>query len=248
MTTILAVIDGSEVAGTVLAVTRALALITGAAPEALFVRENDEEAPRLAAEENGIPLREVTGDVVEQLLTAAREPDVATIVIGAGHSDDDESAGHVCLALLPQVTKPIVVVPSVVKPPITLRRMVVPLDGTTSSARNVHPALELAASAELEMVVLHVCDEDRIPPFADQTHHYAEAFAQEFVARYAPSTTAQLELRFGTPADEVLTAAVALHADILALSWSQVLDEGRAQVVKHLLAESPVPLLLLPSS
>jgi hypothetical protein len=98
------------------------------------------------------------------------------------------------------------------------------------------------------VTVLHVYDEDRIPFFRDQTQHFTQAFASEFIARYAPETTSQLELRVGRPADEVLIAAVALHTDLLALSWSRVLDQGRAQVVKHLLAESPVPLLLLPTT
>lgn len=254
MTTILAAIDQSDAAHPVLAVTKALADITGAVPEALHVREDHvhedhERAPRLAADTAGIRLRELTGDVVEQLVTSAQAPDVAAIVIGTGHRPAGaRPAGHVCLALLPKVTTPVVIVPSAVQPPIALHRMVVPLDGTTLSAKSARPALDLALSAGLDVIVLHIYDEDRIPPFTDQTHHWTQAFAHEFIARYAPQTTAPLELRVGSAADEVLIAAVALHADLLVLSWSQVLDHGRAHVVKRLLAESPIPLLLLPST
>jgi nucleotide-binding universal stress UspA family protein len=199
MTTILAAVDQSDAAQAMLAVTKALADITGSTTEVLHVR-----------------VREI--------------------------ADDDA-----CLALLSRVTTPTVVVPPSARPPFVLRRMVVPLDGTAQSAERARPALDFARRAGLEVIVVHVYDEDRIPCFADQTYHYAHAFGHEFIARYAPQTTAQLELRVGSPADEVLTAAITLHADLLALSWSQALDQGRAHIIKHLIAESPVPLLLLPS-
>jgi nucleotide-binding universal stress UspA family protein len=124
--------------------------------------------------------------------------------------------------------------------------MLVPLNGTVVAAQSVQPALDLAAAGDLEVIVVHVFGEDRIPRFTDQPQHETTAFAHEFVARYAPGIPTQLELRVGIPADEVLDAAVALRADLLALSWSQGLEHGRAQVVKRLLADSPIPLLLLP--
>ena len=82
--------------------------------------------------------------------------------------------------------------------------------------------------------------------FTEQPQHEARAFAEEFLARYAPGTPVVLEQRVGVPADEMLTAAVGLDADLLAIGWAQAFEPGRARVVKQLLAESPVPLLLLP--
>jgi nucleotide-binding universal stress UspA family protein len=95
-------------------------------------------------------------------------------------------------------------------------------------------------------VVIHVCDEDRIPCFTEQPQHETQAFTEEFLARYAPGVDAQLELRVGVPAPALSTAVRALDADLLAVAWAQVLEHGHAEVVKQLLAESPVPVIFVP--
>ena len=247
MTTVLAAIDDSATARTVLETAVALARVLGATPEALHVREDHPQGPRHAADAACVALREVTGDVVDQIATASTAADVTTVVIGArGRPAAGQPAGHVALELMTRITKPLVVVPPHTRPHRTFRRMAVPLDGTTATAVQARPAIEHAAAAGIEVTVIHVSDEDRIPPFTDQPQHETRAFAEEFLARYAPGTSVRLELRVGAPAAEVLDAAVALDADLCALAWAQGLEPGRAQVIKELLTDSPIPLLLLP--
>jgi len=53
-----------------------------------------------------------------------------------------------------------------------------------------------------------------------------------------------LGLRVGTPAEEVLRTAEKLHANLIAVAWSQHLAPGRARVVRYLLEHSHIPLLL----
>jgi Universal stress protein family len=155
-------------------------------------------------------------------------------------------AGHVALALMTRITKPLVVVPPNIRSHGAIRRMAVPLDGTAATAARARSAIDPAVAAGVEVVVIHVSDENRIPAFTDQPQHETRAFAEEFLARHVPGTSAQLELRVGAPAAEVLDAAIALDADLCALAWAQGLEPGRAEVIKELLAHSPIPLLLLP--
>jgi nucleotide-binding universal stress UspA family protein len=249
MTKVLAAIDDSASARPVIATARSLAAALRATPEALHVRENHPEGPRDAAEAAGVLYREITGDVVDEVANAADVDDVAVVVVGVRSSPTGaRPAGHVALELMTRLTKPLVVVPPGARPPLVLRRVAVPLDGTPETAARARPALDLATLAGIDVIVIHVCDEDRIPPFSDQPQHETRAFAEEFVARYVPGAPMQLELRVGVPADEVLGAAVALDADLCALAWAQALGHGRARVVKELLAHSPIPLLLLPMS
>ena len=42
--------------------------------------------------------------------------------------------------------------------------------------------------------------------------------------------------------------AMAEHADLIALGWSQNLSAGRAHTIRVALANSPIPVLLLPQS
>ena len=247
MSTVLAAIDDSAAARTVLETAVALADVLGATTDALHVREDHSQSPRRAADAACVPLREVTGDVVDQIAGAAASADVSAVVIGVRcRPAARQPAGHVALALMTDITKPLMVVPPHVRTHKGFRRMAVPLDGTLATAARARPAIDLAAAAGIDVVVIHVSDEDRIPPFTEQPQHETRAFAEEFLARYAPGTSVRLELRVGVPAAEVLDAAVALDADLCALAWAQGLEPGRAQVIKELLTHSPIPLLLLP--
>ncbi len=172
---------------------------------------------------------------------------MSAVVVGARREREGaRPAGHVAFALLERVRAPLLVVPPAAEPPGILRRMLVPLDGTMPTARRARAAIDLAAAAGLEVIIIHVCDLDRVPLFDDQPQHETRAFAHEFLARYAPGAPVSLELRVGPPAEEVLAAAAALGVDLVAIAWAQILEPGRARVVRQLLARSEVPLLLLP--
>jgi len=169
------------------------------------------------------------------------------VVVGTRrHLDPIRPLGHVASALLTQVAPPLVVVPPTASAIVRLRRMLVPLDGTVSTADRARIAIDLATSAGIEAVILHVCAEDEMPMFSDQPQHETRAFAHEFIEHYVPAAPVSLELRVGPPADEILAAAEALEVDLIAIGWRQILEPGHARVVKELLAHSHVPLLLLP--
>lgn len=244
---IIAAIDNSAVARPVLDVASVLADVLGAEVEAVHAREDGEQTARAEAEAAGIPLRSITKPVVAALLEAGAEPDVVAIALGArGIEPGRRPAGHVALQLALSLPKPLVVVP----PEATgaLRRILVPLNGRRVSASALAQTLMLASHRELEVVVLHVHDQESIPLFSDQRQHELESWVDEFLRRHCPCPElVRLETRIGTPDENVLQVAEETAADLIALGWSQDLSPGRAAVVRAALERSRVPLLLIPT-
>jgi nucleotide-binding universal stress UspA family protein len=148
------------------------------------------------------------------------------------------------LVLAGLTDRPVVVVPPGSHPPEHLRTALVAMEGTPGKARALQRSIEISTRAGLEIVVVHVHDEDSVPSFSDQVQHEAEAYATEFFARHligAPQM--RLELRFGIPAIEVLAAIESSQAELVAVGWPRSDDPRRGAVAKEILARSPVPVL-----
>jgi nucleotide-binding universal stress UspA family protein len=128
-----------------------------------------------------------------------------------------------------------------------LRRILVPLEGTTSTALAPREIVELARGAEIEVVALHVHSEGEIPAFTDQEHE-DDAWTREFLARYCPwgIGAVQLERRVGRSDELVPLVAKQSHCDLIALGWAQQLRPGRAPVVRSALERAGVPVMLVP--
>lgn len=251
MSTVVAAIDNSAAASPVLRTALAVAHMTGADVMALHVVEADARNASDAASYCGVPLQELTGDVVEQLVAAAARPDVEVLVAGArGRPLGARPAGHVALELMTRVAKPLVLVPPQARVPDRIARLLVPLDGTPQTARALEPALVVAARADVEIIVLHVSENGGIPAFSDQIQYETDAFGDEFIARNARAAHggARLELRIGAPGDHVLDVSADLGVDMVALGWSQHLEPGRARIVRHVIEHAGVPVELVPLS
>lgn len=245
MRKVLAALDGSPAAAPVLAAAAALAELLGAAVEAVHVRARTpaERAAAAAAAAGAVSLRTLAGPVVPALLAAAREPEVAALVVAGGGP-----LGPTVRALLAAVETPVAVVPAAARPG-PLRRLLVPLDGTEAAAAGVRDTVDRARAAGLELVVLHVREPERVPPFLDQPHHELAAWAEEFLARNcgcAPGE-AELRLRVGDRCECCLEAAAA-GVDLAVLAWARDLSAERAPVVRALLEQASVPLLLVPAA
>jgi nucleotide-binding universal stress UspA family protein len=142
--------------------------------------------------------------------------------------------------------KPVVVVPPGSRPPEHLRTVVVAMEGTPGKARALQRSIEISSRAGLEIVVVHVHDEDSVPSFSDQVQHETVAYAQEFFSRHligAPQM--RLELRLGIPAIEILDAIESAHAELVAVGWPRSEDPRRGAVAKEILERSPVAVLLV---
>ena len=182
----------------------------------------------------------VEGDAAE-LLRSLANPEVALAVIADASSSEAEwSAAE-------NAAKPIVLVRGGVGAK-TFSRVLVPLDGSRTSADAVKEAVRLFADAGVEIVVLHVFDPTNVPSHWDQAAHARPAWEEEFLARYCPRGGAQLRLRSGIPGEEVVSVAAAEHADLIVLGWSQHLDAGRARTVRRTVREAGMPVMLVPTA
>jgi len=246
MSKIVACIDNSAAAHPVLAAARAIAPVLGASVEAVHVVEDGDRNSRAAARSMGIPFRSLHGDPLSQITMASAAPDVAAVVIGARALPTGGRTGHVALAVANGVDTPVLVVPPDAQPPAVVRRVLIAMEGTQANARNLKHAIELAADAALEIIVVHVDDKDSIPSFSDQAHYETEAYSKEFLARNVPgAATARLELRIGEPVDEILGAAEHVGADLLAIGWRQSDDPSRGPVAHALVNRSHLPIFLV---
>jgi nucleotide-binding universal stress UspA family protein len=228
MSTVLAALDNSPTAGSVLAVARQLGRVFGAS-----VQE----------------LRVVRGDVVEQIVEAGSSEDVVAVAIGArSRPADGHPLGSTAIGVATGLAKPIAVVPPGAKPPTGLRRALVPLEGTTPTSVAPRFLVELAPDAGLEVVALHVLEPDSLPAFTDQPQHEQLAWAGEFLYRYCPWGIGAVHLmtRVGHVHELVPVAARESGADLVVLGWAQELTGGHARVVRAVLEEVSVPVVLVP--
>jgi nucleotide-binding universal stress UspA family protein len=142
--------------------------------------------------------------------------------------------------------KPVLMVPPDAHPRDSLQRVVVAMEGTPRKARSVKRAVEVAASAGLELVVVHVDDEASIPLFSDQIQHETDAYAREFLARYCRGAPeARLVLRIGNPAEEILATSETIAPDLLEIGWPHSSDPERGMVAREIVDRSPTPVLLV---
>lgn len=250
MNIVLAAIDGSPVSGAVLATARSMARLLQADCQAVHVHEPDKlPAVRAAAHRERVALRIVEGDTHRQLQRAFAAPDVTLGVLGVRDTrEGPRPAGHTTIAVLQQVHRPLIAVPPGSPAVVAdLKRVLLPLDGTLTTARSVQDTVTLLARSGAEFIVLHTFTAGTIPPFWNGTPQVQAAWEHEFLARYCAALNCRLVLRTGPPGAHVVELASTEDADLMALGWHQDLSETHAAVVREALIRSPVPILLLPA-
>jgi len=242
---VIAAITDDGVAPAVLAGADAIAEMACADTEALHVGH---ENPVLgqAARELGMTLRTLAGNAVEAILDACAAEDVAALVIGARASSVAARAvGATTSSLITMVDKPVVVVPPNARVVRRIERVLVPMNGTTPDGAALRQVTQLALGLKLEVVVAHVSDRLSLPAFSDHAPHEVRAWQEEFLARHGPAAPdARLELRVGDAREHLLEILDRTGCELVALSWNRDLSGGHAEVVRSMMAESPVPVLL----
>jgi nucleotide-binding universal stress UspA family protein len=246
MALVIAAIDNSAAARPVLATAVAFGQLVGAEVEAVHVADEEGQTAQACADSLAIPMRRLAGDPVAEVVARAMASGVVGVVIGARQRVKGHGIGHLVRAVVDAVDKPVLVVPPDAPPVERFRTALVAMEGTPANSRAIKSAVELAAGADLELIVVHVDDESSIPSFSDQLAHETDAYATEFLARYAPGAPrARLELRVGSPAEEIIAASTSLAADVIAVGWPQPPEPGRGRVASEVLDRSHVPVLLV---
>jgi nucleotide-binding universal stress UspA family protein len=125
--------------------------------------------------------------------------------------------------------------------------VLIAVEGVPGRARALKRAIDLVATAGLELIVVHVDDASSIPLFSDQVQHETESYAREFLARYCRGAPdARLELRIGSPAEQILSTVDHVEADMLAIGWPQMPGHpDRGAVAQEILRRTRSPVLLV---
>lgn len=241
MTTVLAALDNSLATNPVLVAARSLARVLGARVNAVHVAPRPEGELENAAAAVGVPLRTVTGPVVESLVAAGRADDVAAVVIGARSTPSGRHPlGSTAVGVATSLPKAVVIVPPMGRVAPELKRILVPLEGTVSTSLAPRAIVELAQGAEIEVVALHVENQ----PSATREDGWERAFLE----RYCPWGIGNVRLEHRVGRSEELVPAVAEEAecDLIVLGWARQLVPGRAPTVRAALERAHVPVMLVP--
>jgi hypothetical protein len=171
---------------------------------------------------------------------ALPETAVGVLALGAGN----EQAWWTVLA---RCHRPLAVIPSRSTAPPKISRVLMPLAGAAPPESELNIARMLAAGG-VDLTALHVFERPAAPLFWDQAAHADQVWGAEFLARYCDIPGVPLELRSGPVAAQLLEAAANLPADLILMSWQQILAPGRAQVVRATVDSGNRPVLLIPAS
>lgn len=249
MSVVLAAIDNSASARPVLDFARELARVFGAEVEVVHVEANG--TPRTASENAHalhLPFHRRLGDVATAITATAKERDAIAVVLGTrGTPSGASPAGHVTIDLIRSLEIPVAVVPPSAKlRPVS--RVLVAVEGDGESHVLRHLSRHLRHRPDLEMIALHVFTPDRLPMFGDQPVRETEAWKEEFGRRSlrTDERDVRLEVRVGDAAQVVRQMAQELDVDLVGLAWHRDLAHGHGRLVNSMLAESDVPVLLLP--
>jgi len=266
-------LDGSIPADGPLEIAQVIASWTAAEVHVLVVADeplsDDAIAARALIPDGWRPrvrLHAARGDPARAITHVASEIAANAILISSHGATRDLQvpAGHVTLAVLEAPPCPVYVVRSALSMHgqahrlHCLRRIMVPLDGTSEAAQSIEYASALALNANARLLMLHVLP-DRpelaratvAPRYADQSHYEFEAWEDEFIrssfARSArpPEVRAEVCLCSGDPGVEIARFAREEDCDLIVAAWGGRLSPGRAHVVRTLLREAVCPILLL---
>ena len=196
-----------------------------------------------------VPVHEVDGGIPVNLLADHVEsPEAVLAVFAISPSSEVEGQNDTAFSVARRVTKPMLLVPPTLDAWSGPRQVLVPLDGTGVTAFAASTALAAFAVPCVVATVVHVFDKETVPPFWDNPHYEYEAWTKEFQARYATTIGETVVIRAGPVGDQLMDMAASGAYDLVIVVWSQRTSDGRAQVVVDLLAKSPVPILLVPTS
>lgn len=238
---IVAAIDASPVAAAVVSVAERLAPILDAAPEVVTTDP-------VCGDLHGPGVRLLEGSAPDAVLEYVHgDPGVVALVLGARTvPGGPRPAGHVTLDAVTTSSIPVVVVPPDGERIGEFRRLLVPIEGGTPPSPEVTAMVDRFLAAGVTVDVVHVFDRSNAPMFWNGWHD-PELWAEQFGEQYSP-TTGRTALLVGSVPHRLLDAVAANRSSLVLLEWKRHLGESDAAVVRHLLAMSGVPLLLLPES
>lgn len=225
-----------------------LARLMGAGIQAVRVGRMPADGLETTAARFGTNLRRLQGPAVESLLAALEAPEALAMVVGAGTTRRGRHpVGTTARGVLERARKPVLVVPTGLRPRRPMRRVLLPLEGSETTSRPVRDVLLPLFAADVELEVLHVFTGQTLPRMLDRPARDLQQLCREFLARHCPPAT-RIEMAPGSVAARVSEACRSDVLDMVVLSWDQDSSRGRARVVREVLGAASLPVLLLPTA
>ena len=216
-----------------------------------------------------IEVRLDIGDPAAGILRASADP-LVTLVVLTTHGyiiEPGRSLGRVAEQVIAGTTQPILLIrpevtPMTIQPGAALQRLLLPLDGTPTTAALLAPATALASRLGASVDLLYVADVGTPPPdepgsigapqYVDQPQHEWPQWANEVITRLAeacaqcpPNVPLRTFLAQGD-AGKAITRFAAEHAsDAVVLACRSRLEPGRAAVLRAVLDQTPCPVLIV---
>jgi nucleotide-binding universal stress UspA family protein len=266
--TVLVPLDGSARATAAIPVARGFAELLHATIAVLHVSD-DTLAPTALIDRMKLSCEDIHGCVVEQRFGGAAAAIVeeagnrrASMIVMCPQVRTDlrsRALGSVATAVLRTASCPVVLVPPARgRQSWALRRLLVPHDGTPTSAATMGPATDFASMAAAELIVLHVATAGLEPPaepgtmvsprYVDQPQHEWPAWAQEFIDRLRAVGGARngIEIRLAVAQGDAASAIVdfARQSDLIVLGWRGVLAHDRARTMRRVIRDTDCPVIV----
>lgn len=275
-TKVLVALDGSPAAATALPIARTIAAKLDAAIAILHSAAVPVPAAdlrqRLGLDRVDVEVLQVRaprGTPAVGILQASGAPEVALLVLTThGRSvTGGPRLGRVAEAVVAGSIRPLLLVPpetvpapSAAQPP--LRHLLVPLNGTPTTATALQPATALASRLGASVDVLYVVDPDqanptepgsvRVPYYMDQPQHEWPALERRVIdelctiyAECPPEVPVRMVLRCGPIGEAIVRCAADHQDDVIVLVRRSRLEPGRARVLREVLNQTRCPILLL---
>jgi nucleotide-binding universal stress UspA family protein len=244
MNRVLAFLDSSPSSSAVRRTANHFARLVGAEVDCLHVHDpgSNDAAPFDLDED----VRLLHGDPLEKMLEELRASDVIGAVLGA-RAIRGKPVGRITLALVTESPVPLLILPpghsglTKADP-----HVMIPLDGSEATTAALGPLATTLANAGAHLRLLHFFDSDRLPPFVGSEED-VRVLAEEFRLRHLTDQAETCDLRLGDPAQHMIDATIDRPTEAILIAWNQDLAPGRAEVVRRLLRESPLPIITLPS-
>lgn len=271
--TIIVPLDGSVQALDALPVARGLAMLTDStihvvhvSPDSLPSKEMYDKLKLMPQQISDCILDQRTGSPATAIIQEAEQWSSGLIVMCPYTEGKSEGGlGSIAHAILVNTPCPIVLVPAGRGPrPWSLRYLLLPHDGTPTSAIAIRPMTDLAHRAHACVTVLHVAtaaaapSEESgtfaVPRYLDQPHHEWPAWSREFLQRACTSVKppSQLTLRtvFCTEGigEAIVRFASQHETDLIALGWRRHLEPLRARTLRTVILQAHCPAMIYPVS
>jgi nucleotide-binding universal stress UspA family protein len=271
---VLLALDGSPAAATALPLARTMADQLGAIVEIFHVATSARPGADLwqrlhvdLRDGEEVQVRSHVGDPSKAILEAARAHAVELVVLTTHGRivEPGRSLGRVAQHVVAHTQRPVLLVrPEAISGGLLapLQRLLLPLDGTPTTASALRPAMELACRLGAAIDLLYVVSPDQpapdepgsigVPRYIDQPHHEWPAWADRVIDHLCvclggrpPDLAIQVFLVVGDIASEISKFATEHHSDAIVLVRRSHLEVGRARVLRAVLDQTPCPVLLV---